>query len=130
MSILLWIVLIVAVAYVARLVILAYVGTRASPEVSGAAYLRQELTKHDISKSQVPDECIADLVQLCKRTAEFKSYGSKNFPTNFVEGLEAAADMVRIWLVNPSDSNFPDMGGGKDIYREIFERHKIGTEQS
>ncbi len=130
MYVLLWIVLAIAVMYIARLAILAYVGTHAAPEISGAAYLRKELAKLEISTSQVPDECIADLVQLCKRTAEFQSYGSKKFTTSFVEGLDVAVGMVQIWLVNPSESNFPSFDGRKDIYREIFERHQIGPGQS
>ena len=126
MDILIWIVAIIAAGLIAKRVISAYVGTHTPPELSGAAYLRQKLTKMGISESEVSDSCITELVQFSKHSAETHARAGSKFNVVFVQFLDSDAQLIQLWLRNPNDAKFTYNDGTSTEHRELFERHKIG----
>lgn len=105
----------------------AFLGFSLPPEKTGKAYLRKELEKFGIGRDIVSDECISELVSAALSSANIEKMAGKHFNNSFVDGLDAMADTVRLWIHNPSDVMFQSVGEEKSMYRDIFERHKIPT---
>ncbi|MBI5041364.1 MAG: hypothetical protein HZB57_09265 [Gammaproteobacteria bacterium] len=105
----------------------AILGFSLPAEKTGNAYLRKGLEKMGIGRDIVSDECLSELVSVALNSAKIEKMTGKHFNNSFVDGLDAMADTVRLWIHSPSDVMFRPVGEEKSMYRDIFERHKIPT---
>jgi len=100
-------------------------GFRTPPEISGRILLRKELIKNGIKK-EISDECIDDFVRISIMAARADELTKRNhFNTSFVASLENMALVIKTGLNNSNDPIFKKVEGCENIYRAIFERHKL-----
>lgn len=100
-------------------------GKRPPPTIFGTSYIRQQLQKRKIADSDVPDECISELVDIAISSAEIEKAAGNSFKKSFAMLLDSMTDVILLWRSNPQDTMFQPIGGETNIFRDIMERNRV-----
>jgi len=95
---------------------------------TGKYALKREMKKRGYLINKVPDSFFEECVSYAEKTVWMYQMAGKSkvfINSQFMQTLEIIPPIMDLWLSNPDDSTFQNIGEQELPYREIFQKYDV-----